>query len=249
MIHLGFLFFVFLIIFLVNFPFGTWYTGWDNLHPEFNFCMNFWRALNAVWQTNQGTGTYGGHGYAATLFHTLFLWVLSIIIPLQYLRSLFTFFTLFVGGIGVFFLLRKILLELTTSTRHTSSHSSLYKEENNQYYTPLQKNEIVPIEKSRIHDSTIGTSSHNPRNDSLIDTASLLAALYYMLNLATVQNFYIQLEAFIVHFAALPWLFFTLFVFLKNKTKKNLLIFAVVNLVASVQGFIPPLFFVYMILS
>jgi hypothetical protein len=69
-----------------------------------------------------------------------------------------------------------------------------------------------------------------------------------MLNLATVQQFYIQLEAFIIHFAALPWLFYTLIRFLESKTRKDLLIFLIVSLVATAQGFIPPLFVVYFVL-
>ena len=48
-----------------------WLTGWDNLHPEFNFWLNTKRAFSAVWQEFQGLGLVGGHGYAATLPHTL----------------------------------------------------------------------------------------------------------------------------------------------------------------------------------
>ncbi|KKT47545.1 hypothetical protein A3J20_05490 [Candidatus Gottesmanbacteria bacterium RIFCSPLOWO2_02_FULL_42_29] len=74
---------------------------------------------------------------------------------------------------------------------------------------------------------------------------SLLAALFYVLNLGTIQMFYIQLEAFIFHFAALPWLFYVLLSFLENRTRGNFLIFLFVNFFASAQGFIPPLFVAY----
>ena len=158
--------------------------------------MNFRRGLSSVWQTNQGLGTYGGHGYAATLPHTIITFLMSFFIPLKYIRSSFTFLTLFGGSLGVFFLLRKV------------------------------------IEK----------------NENLKNFSSLLGAVFYLLNLATIQNFYIQLEAFIVHFAFLPWLFLTLINFLESKRKKDLISFCLVTFVSSIQGFIPPLFFVYLIL-
>lgn len=78
--------------------------------------------------------------------------------------------------------------------------------------------------------------------------AGAAAALFAMLNLATVQNFYIQLESFIIHFAALPWLFLTLINLLEDTSKKNAFIYFVVSFFASSQGFVSPLFFVYMAL-
>lgn len=196
-IHFAILLGVFAIIFFVNFPFASWYTGWDNLHPEFNFWLNVKRALSAVWQENQGLGTYGGHGYAATLPHTLFLWILSLVIPDQYLRSTFTFLMLLAGSAGMFFLVRHIL--------------------------------------------------HN-WHERARNAGALLAGLFYILNFGTVQNFHIQLEAFIVHYAALPWLFLLVTNFIEHRSKKNLFIFLLVSLVTTTQGFIPPLFFVYLML-
>lgn len=193
-LSLGIVFIVFSAIFITNFPFHSWYTGWDNLHPEFNFFLNFKRGLSAVWQDNQGLGTYGGHGYAATLPHTIFTFLMSFLIPTQYLRASFTFLMLGVGTIGAFFLIRLILKD---------------------------------------------------KHESLRNNAALVGSLFYMLNLGTVQQFYIQLEAFIIHFALLPWLFYSLLNFLENKTKKNLILFFVVSIASTAQGFIPPLFIAY----
>jgi len=195
--YLAILFIVFLGVFITNFPFGGYLSGWDNLHPEFNFGLNFSRGIESVWQANQGVGTYGGHGYAATLPHTIFLFLMSIVIPDMYLRSGFTFLTLIAGSTGVFYLMRLIL---------------------------------------------------NRENENVKNIAALCAGLFYMLNFATVQNFYIQLEAFIIHFALLPWLFYTLIKFFEKSTIKRAAIFFLVSLAASAQGFIPPLFIVYMIL-
>ncbi|MBP9691009.1 hypothetical protein KBD81_02915 [Candidatus Woesebacteria bacterium] len=193
LIHIGVLFLVCLAVFITNFPFDSWYTGWDNLHPEFNFGLNFRNGFSAVWQDNQGLGTFGGHGYAATLPHTLMTFLMSFIVPTQYIRSAFTFLCLFAGTFGMFFLIRLVL--------------------------------------SKFNDFR--------------ETGALVGALYYMLNLATVQNFYIQLEAFIMHFALLPWLFLSLHTFLRKKTRKNFFWFFILSVLATAQGFIPPLFLVY----
>lgn len=195
-IPLSILVLVFGAVVATNFP-STWYTGWDNLHPEFNFGLNFSRALSSVWQSNQGLGTYGGHGYGATLPHTALLFLMSITLPDMLLRSTFTFICLISGAIGIYYLLRKLLYE----------------------------------KDSRIR-----------------DISSFIGGLFYMLNYTTVQSFYIQLEAFIVHFAALPWLFLTLIIYLEKRTLKRLLIFLIISFITSVQGFIPPLFVVYFIL-
>ena len=50
-----------------NYTPNTFLTGWDNLHPEFNFKLNIERSLNAVWQEYQGVGLLGGMSHAADL--------------------------------------------------------------------------------------------------------------------------------------------------------------------------------------
>lgn len=195
--HVGVLLTIFIAIFITNFPFGTWYTGWDNLHPEFNFPLNLKRGFFSVWQENQGIGTIGGHGYAATLPHTIILFVLSLAVPPMYLRSTFTFASLLVGGLGIFFLVRELLKD---------------------------------------------------REEHVRNSAALVGSLFYLLNLATVENFYIQLEAYIAHFAFLPWLFFSLMYYLGQKTRRALVLFLLVSLISSMQSFIPPLFFVYLLM-
>ncbi len=69
---------LFLLLFLVaaliigNYRPGTWLTGWDNLHPEFNFSINAKRAFFSVWQEYQGLGLLSGMAHAADLFRVLF---------------------------------------------------------------------------------------------------------------------------------------------------------------------------------
>ncbi len=96
------------IVVFKNFPTHGMLSGWDNLHPEFNFSLNIKRAFTAVWQENQGLGHLAGHGHAANLLHSIAVWMLSFIFPIQSLRAVFTFGMLISGGLGAFFLARFI---------------------------------------------------------------------------------------------------------------------------------------------
>src|SRR3989338_6712959 len=80
-----------------NYTPNTFLTGWDNLHPEFNFKLNIERSLNAVWQEYQGLGLLGGMGHAADLPRQLFLWGASVFIPISFVRYFWTFLMLFIG--------------------------------------------------------------------------------------------------------------------------------------------------------
>ncbi|MCX6794341.1 MAG: hypothetical protein NTY06_04545 [Candidatus Gottesmanbacteria bacterium] len=193
----------FLVLVFVNAPSASqWLSGWDNLHPEFSFSLNALRGVSAIWQEYQGLGLIGGHGYAATLPHTLFLWLFSFILPVNLLRSIFTFLMLFIGTIGTYYLTKKFL--------HTL----------------------------------------NPQNtqDSRVNTASLCAAMFSMLNLGTMQNFTIQLEAFIIHFGFLPWLILALWQVLQEPNRKSYILFILVNIAIIPSGFIPPLFVVQVLI-
>lgn len=191
-----------LIILLVNFPFGKSFIGWDSITPEFNFGLNIKRALFATWQENYGLGTLAGHGFAATLPHSLITFLMSLVLPTEAIRPAFTFLCLYIGGLGMYFLVDLILKRIKLASLDTSA---------------------------------------------LIPFISLFSSAYYLLNLGTVQTFYIQLEAFIVQFAMLPWLFWATIKLLEQPNKRTFFLFIIINLLATVQGFIPPLFIAYMI--
>src|SRR5579859_5285743 len=98
---------VVVILFLRNYAPGTYLTGWDNLHPEFNFWINIQRSFFAVWQQYQGLGLLGGMGHASDLVHQLILLFLSVVFPNDMLRYLWTFLMLFIGATGAYFLSKK----------------------------------------------------------------------------------------------------------------------------------------------
>ena len=65
-------------LFATNYKAGTWLTGWDNLHPEFDFGTNIRRSVFAVWQEYQGLGLLGGMGHAAALVRELILYAILL---------------------------------------------------------------------------------------------------------------------------------------------------------------------------
>ncbi len=186
-----------LLVFLIsclNYSSNTWLSGWDNLHPEFNFSLNIKRSFFSVWQEYQGLGLLGGMGHASDLFRQIFLWMISFIIPTNFLRYFFHFLMLFLGPLGLYFLLKDFVLNR--------------------------------FEKQK-------------------QTASLIGAVFYLFNLATLQMFYVPFEAYSTHFAFLPWLLFTNLHFLEKGSKKDFLFLLLINILAIPQGYVATYFLVY----
>lgn len=92
-----------------NYVPGTFLSGWDNLHPEFNFLSNIKRSFFSVWQEYQGLGLLAGMAHAADLPRQLILFFLSLFIPQSFLRYLWHFGMIFLGTYGVYFLSLHIL--------------------------------------------------------------------------------------------------------------------------------------------
>jgi len=162
----GILMAVTLFLAFLNYQPGTWLSGWDNLHPEFNFGLNIRRSLYAVWQEYQGVGLLGGMSHAADLPHQVLLWLVSLILSPQLLRYGYTFTTLLLGPLGMFWLVRQVLAR-----------------------------RFKPVFR---------------------EFASLSGGLYYLLNLGTVQIFFVPYESFITQYAALPWLVYLMIHFLEK---------------------------------
>src|SRR3989338_10481713 len=67
---------------------------------------------------------------------------------------------------------------------------------------------------------------------------SLLSALFYVLNLSTVQTYYVIFETFSAHFAALPWLLLATIHALQKQKRKNLVLLLVVLLLATPAAYV-----------
>lgn len=138
---------------------------------------NILRSLFGVWQEYRGLGLYDGQSHAAELFHTIYVALLSIVMPQEFIRWIVLFFLWIIGGAGMYYLLKR----------------------------------------------------------------KIVGALFYVFNIATIQMFYTPFEAFAFHFAALPWLAFTLINVLTKPTRRNFVAFFAVALLTTPQFFIPTL--------
>lgn len=93
-----------IILFFTNYRPHTYLIGWDNVLPEFNFGLNLQRSLFGVWQDYRGLGILDGMSQIANLFHTIYIFLLSLVLPTEFLRYAYIFSTHLAGGIGFFLL-------------------------------------------------------------------------------------------------------------------------------------------------
>jgi hypothetical protein len=179
-----------------NYVPNTILSGWDTLHPEFNFWLYFKRAFNGVWMENQGLGAVASQAHPAEIPRLLILALLDLILPLNLVRYSFFFLSLTTGALGVYFFSKYIL---------------------------------------------------SIRWHKYIGISSFLASLFYIFNLTTVQQFYVPLEMFAVHYALIPWLFLFGLRYTREKSKKTLLSFSILTLFASSMAHTATLFYVYLV--
>lgn len=180
---------------LINYKPGTWLSGWDTLHPEFNFPLNFKRIIDGVWREEQGLGAVAGHSHMADLPRVIILFLLSFVFPTNTLRYLFIFLTLITGPLGIYYFLEKVILK---------NHSDLQKK-----------------------------------------ISSFLGSLFYLLNLGTLQHFYVPFEMFNVQFAAIGWLFLFATRFLEKQNKKDFILFSITTFLATPQAYAATLWYAY----
>ena len=76
----------------------------------------------------------------------------------------------------------------------------------------------------------------------------LIGSLFYVLNLSTIQTFYVPFEPFITHFGLLPWLVLAAVLYIKSNSRKNLVFLIIVNILALPQSEVPTIFFVYLLI-
>ncbi len=85
-----------------NYTNNTWLSGWDTLHPEWNFSLAFERIFNGVWRTDQGLGAVAIQSHMADLPRVALLWLLHFVLPPSTLRYAFFFLMLVAGPLGIY---------------------------------------------------------------------------------------------------------------------------------------------------
>lgn len=81
--------------------------------------------------------------------------------------------------------------------------------------------------------------------ENIRNLASFSGGLFYLLNLGTLQQYYLPLEMFATHFATLPWLFLFASKILQESGKKNYLIFLAITFFNAPISHTPTLFYAY----
>ena len=226
---------------LVNYRFGTYLTGWDNLQTELAPVLGMKRAVFAVWQEYQSFGLVGGMAHASDLLRAVGVWVLSFILPQSLIRYVVHIGMLAVGGLGMF----KLLEQTESATSHTEQDA--------------RHSERSEESQSEHLDSSVSASWRIPQNDK---TLAFMGSLFYLLNFATIQLFLLPFEPFSIFFASLPWL---IWIFLRvlsdasprpqggrNDIKLSLfrssyLLLFLINLLATPSFYVQTLFVVYML--
>ncbi len=129
------------LICALNYTPGTWLTGWDTLHPELDFGLNFGRLLQGVWRPEQGLGALAGHSHMADLPRVIILWLLHFVFALNTLRYLYVFLCFIVGPLGMY-VLAQSLVSPPQSKRTIAFLSALFYIFNlstvQQFYAPFE---------------------------------------------------------------------------------------------------------------
>ena len=100
-----------LLLILQNYTPGTFLSGWDTLHPEFNFGLNFQRLIFGVFRSEQGLGAIAAHSHMSDLPRVVLLYVFHYFISLSLLRYSYIFLNLIIGPVGMYFFLQKVVLK------------------------------------------------------------------------------------------------------------------------------------------
>ncbi|MBI4136759.1 hypothetical protein HY469_01740 [Candidatus Roizmanbacteria bacterium] len=137
------IFLVEVVLFFANYEPGTYLLGWDNVMPEFNLSANLERNLHGVWADYRGLGVLDGLAHTANVIHTLFIGLLSFVLPQSLLRWVFVFFIHILGGIGMYRLLQSnLLVKKNTFSREISLFGALFYQYNlatlQMFFTPLE---------------------------------------------------------------------------------------------------------------
>lgn len=93
----------------VNIKAGTWLIGWDSTQPELAFGVHITRNLSSVWQEYRGLGMTDAMAHGANLVHVIYVWILSLVMSVNYVRYAYVLICHLMGGVGMYVLTRYLL--------------------------------------------------------------------------------------------------------------------------------------------
>ncbi len=136
----------------VNYVPGTILSGWDTLHPEFNFGLYLKRIFWGVWQEHQGLGAVAAQAHASELTRLPLIFLLDLILPMNLVRYVFFFICYGLGGLGAYFLSNYLISQVSTAkTKIASFFASTF------YMLNLAalQHFYVPLEMFAVHYATL----------------------------------------------------------------------------------------------
>ncbi len=92
-----------------NYTPGTFLTGWDTLHPEFNYRIYLSRILDGVWQEHQSLGAVATQAHASEIPRILVLMLLDVFLPMNMVRYAYAFLMLILGPLGLYAFIKYVL--------------------------------------------------------------------------------------------------------------------------------------------
>lgn len=143
-----------LVVAINNYEPGTYLSGWDTLHPEFNYRLYLERVIFGAWQEHQGLGAPASQAHAAELPHVLVLMLLDVFLPTNAVRYAFFFLMYILGGLGVYWFLIKTWFNDKKQQYHLWAAflgSLLY-----MFNLGTLQHFYVPLEMFAVHYATIG---------------------------------------------------------------------------------------------
>lgn len=181
-----------------NYTPDTFLTGWDTLHPEFNFGLYWKRILDSVWQEHQGLGAVASQAHSTEIIRVVILQLFSLFLKINQIRYAYSFLMLILGPLSVYFLLEYLLGKRDKGVTH--------------------------------------------------NIAALLGSLLYLLNLGTLQHFYVPLEMFLTHFGLLGWVLLYGSKYFDSGKKKDFFLFFLFNVFIIPQAHTATLAYTYFLM-
>ncbi|HLC94738.1 MAG TPA: hypothetical protein VJH96_04185 [Patescibacteria group bacterium] len=110
--HIDYALLVLILIALVvnytNYTPGTFLSGWDTLHPEFDF-GEYVKRIISLWQRHQGLGAPPSQAHLSELPRILIVRLFMFLFPLSFIRYAYFFLMIVMGPVGVYLFLRYVL--------------------------------------------------------------------------------------------------------------------------------------------
>jgi len=188
------IFFVIFIIAFKNIVPGTYFSGWDNSHPEFNLPEFTKRVISGAWVEFQGTGAPAAQSQLVEITRLPYIYLLKLFVPDNLNRYFFTFLMVLIGGITIYYYLFEIWL--------------------------------------------------SKMSDGYRRWLSCFGALYYVLNIISLQQFFINFEQFTVQFAYFPLVLLMIHKVSEKFTFKNILYFIIALILFIPTAYVPTIFYI-----